>query len=128
MSFKHALTPGVNTPGGSVTQPTTEYEADLEVNLDQVVPVGTDLAIVYHLDVSQVKNFFLISDKDVTIETNSATVPADTLVLKANRAYIWNADSYDVFKFTTDITSLFITNAAGASANVKIRALVDPTV
>lgn len=105
------------------------YSATLEKNLDdEVIPAeSTDLLINFTLDVDACKSFYILSDQDLTIETNDGASPDNTLELKANKPYIWNTDSYDTFQLTVDVTKLYATKAAGSDATLNIRALVDPT-
>ena len=87
----------------------------------------TNYEINFDLDVSACKSFYLESDQDVTFETNSGAAAADTIALKANKPYIWHTDAYDDFLLGTDVTSVFITNASGATATIYCVALFDAT-
>lgn len=80
------------------------------------------------LDVTQVKSILITSDQAVTLEFNNSTTGVPTIVLVANVPYVWTLNSYDTLILGTDVTALYITNASGSTANVKIRALIDPTV
>lgn len=80
------------------------------------------------VDVSQVKAVFILSDQDITLETNSGGSPANTLALKANVPYVWFTNKPQALVFTSDITALYITNASGSEANLIMEFLVDPTV
>lgn len=79
----------------------------------------TDFNIVWAVDVSTVKTFWLHSTQDVTVETNDGTTPDNTLALKANVEYKWIAAApYDSFLFDTDIVTLKVTNASGSAATI----------
>lgn len=103
--------------GGLVTQLIDESVADS----------STDYEITLTLDVSAVKAFFLNSDQAVTFETNDGTTPANTISLAADIPYVWYTGKYDSFLLTTDVTSIFITNASGSAATVNLWALIDAT-
>jgi hypothetical protein len=79
------------------------------------------------IDVSQVKSFWIKSSADVTLKTNSSSAPTNTLALKAGIPYEWNTDSYDTFKLTGDVTSMFLVNAAVASCTVSCGFVYDAT-
>lgn len=87
----------------------------------------TDSEITFALDVSACTSFYLVSDKDVTFETNDGAAPDATIALKANVPYVWHDDAYDSFLLTDDVTSVFITNASGATATIHCVALFDAT-
>ncbi len=115
--------------GQTTRKHSKDYTGGLVTRLDAeaVADAQTDKQITLSLDVSAVQAFYLVSDQAVTIETNNGSAPDDTLVLVANVPYRWTTDSYDTFKFTTDITALFVTNASGAAAAISLEAVVDPT-
>jgi hypothetical protein len=105
-----------------------QYTGSSKVSLDETVASGsTDLLINVAIDVSAVKSFILLSDQAVTIETNNGAAPDNTIVLVANVAYVWTTDSYDTFKLTVDVTKIYVTNASGSTATIKLEALVDAT-
>jgi hypothetical protein len=79
------------------------------------------------IDVSQVKSFWIKSSADLTLKTNSSGSPTNTLALKAGIPYEWNTDSYDTFKLTGDVTSMFFVNAAVASCTVSCGFVYDAT-
>ncbi|MCH8853919.1 MAG: hypothetical protein IID41_14900 [Planctomycetes bacterium] len=112
--------------GGRWLSSSKSYSAGLRVSLiNEPIPLGTDTVLNVAIDVSAVKSFFLISDVNVTIETNDGTTPTDTLNLIAGVPYIWNTDSLDSFLLTGDVTKFFITNASDAI--IDMEAVADPT-
>lgn len=127
MAFTHTMTRGFSRAGESLSQ-SNSYTGGLEKNLSEVIPGGsTDLAIVYSLDVSACKSFYMQSTRDMTIETNSGSAADDTIALKANEPYMWAPNYSGAFELATDVTALYVTLAAGADDTLVIRALVDPT-
>lgn len=127
MSFSHTLTEKITTDGHSVEKSNT-YTGGLQVSLSEAVADSeTDYEIVVTMDVSEIESVMIVSDQDVTLETNSGDTPDDTLSLVAGVPYVWTSDSYHVCLLTTDITSIFITNASGSEATLKIEAVIDPT-
>ncbi len=127
MSFSQTVTQGWSGNGRGYTA-SKAYSADGSESRDVSVPdSSTDLEVVIGIDYDEVVNLFLYSDQDVTIETNSGSVPDDTISLKAGVPLNWNADSYFDNPLSADVTSLFITNASGAAATVRIEVLQDST-
>ena len=97
-----------------------------QIDGETVATAATDFELNFDLDVSACVSFYLKSDQDVTFETNSGTIADNTIALKANVPYVWHTDSYDSFLLTVDITtSVFITNASGATATITCNALFD---
>ena len=94
---------------------------------EEVSTSETDYEINFDLEVSACKSFYLESDQDVTFETNSGAAADDTIALKANEPYVWHVNAYDSFLLSTDVTSVFITNASGSTATIYCLALFDAT-
>lgn len=104
------------------------FSSDQEINTEvSVADSTTDDQVVMSVDVSAIKSAFIVSDQAVTIETNNGTTPDDTFTLVANVPLEWNESSPLANPFSADITGLFITNASGATATVRIRILLDAT-
>lgn len=111
---------------------TVSASQDSETNLDVTVPAETDdHQVAVEIDVSALESLFLLSDQDVTLETNDGSTPDDTFALKANEPVYWHKDSPlpNPFASGTDVTSFFLSNqnGAGVTADVKARILQDPT-
>lgn len=124
----HYLTIGVS--GSGIARSKTISKSGTGVALidgETVATAQTDSEINFDLDVSAVTAFYLESNQDITFETNDGSTPDDTIALKANEPYIWHATSYDSFLLGTDVTSVFITNASGATATIYCSALYDAT-
>lgn len=129
MSYTHTVRPSIDLGGGdSPVIPSQSYSSSSRVSFTETVAnSSTDYEIALTLDVTAVVSFFLMSDKNVTLETNSGSAADNTIALVANVPYIWNTGSYDAFLLDTDVTSVFITNASGASAIVQCEAVFDST-
>jgi len=120
------LTQVLNAPGISISGGKT-YSASLSESLADVAAGNGTTQMTMTIDVSAVKAFAIFSDVDITLKTNSSGSPANTLALKAGIPYIWTTDSYDTFKLTTDVTSLFFVNAGSVDANIKVTVVADAT-
>jgi hypothetical protein len=124
----HKITLAVEGSGVSKTKDISNTQGGVAlIDGETVADAQTDYEINFDLDVSACKSFYLLSDQDVTFETNSGAAPADTISLRANEPYVWHANAYDSFLLTTDVTSVFITNASGSTATIHCVALFDAT-
>jgi hypothetical protein len=128
MSFSHIVEVGVNAGDGQIPS-TNTYTGSGRISINETVAdsVTDGLIVVPTIDVSAVKSFILLSDQDVLIETNSGSAADDSISLLAGVPYVWNTDSYDAFLLTVDVTALYVTNASGAAALIRMEALVDAT-
>jgi len=107
----------------------TQYSATGEAAIEgeTIADSATDYQINIAIDVTAVVSFFMLSDQDITVETNNGGAPDDTISLSADIPYIWTTDSYDSFQLGTDVTALFITNASGSTATLNVRVIQDAT-
>ncbi len=96
---------------------------------EAIPPNSTDLQIAgLTVDVSALQSIYLLSDKALTLETNSSSAPTETLILAANVPLFWTDDMPTAMRpFQSDVTALFVTELAGVAAQLKIQTLQDPT-
>lgn len=128
MSFSHEISQAWSNGERAISPSNTFTGGGQGPSIDEVIPAdSTDALVAYALDVSQVKAFFMLAEGDMTIETNDGAAPDDTLNLKAGIPYIWFTNTYDTFKFTTDITKLYCTDTSTADNRLQIEAVFDPT-
>ncbi len=115
--------------GGVILSQSVASSGTSEVNIDEsIADSSTDLEITFTIDQSAMVSLYIESDQNITIETNSGGAPTDTITLVANEPIIWTTNSVHSNPITADVTAnIFITNASGSTANLKIRALQDAT-
>ena len=108
---------------GAVVTAEESFTEEQVIALDVAVADSeTDKEVALGVDVSQIAALLITSDQDVTIETNDGSTPDDTLTLKANNALVWSTNCGYSCPLTADITgNIFVTNASGSTANIKIR-------
>jgi hypothetical protein len=128
MSVSFGITEKIVVDGDTPITQATTLTADKRESYSLTVPIANDQLVALVLDVSQVKAIVILSDQDLTLETNNSGTPVDTLALKANVPYFWYTNKPQALAFGTDITALYVTNASAAIASLKIEILVDPTV
>jgi len=91
------------------------------------IPDGsTDLEVIWTCDVSALLLLYMLADQDLTIKTNSSGSPDATINLKKDEAETFFEGGANPLG-STDVTSIFVTNASGTDATLDIRSLVDPT-
>lgn len=119
--------------GGDAINSPVEISAGAEHNLDELIPGGsTDLSVAFALVIAKLAALYIVADRPMTIKTNSSGSPVNTITLTAGVPFVWNntmaamRDTAGVV-VSTNITSLFVTLAAGNDSIVHLRALVDPT-
>ena|SRR5688572_29899204 len=119
--------------GADALNKTVDLQGGAELNLDELIPAGSNpLAIIFAMDVSQLKLLYLVSDKDITVKTNSNAVPVNTFTLAAGVPFVWGAGGAALRDtggnlVNTDITSLQVVNAGEDDATLQVRSLYDPT-
>lgn len=114
--------------GADTVAKTASYTADGEKNADLTVLNGVVNQLVSIAWVlANLKSFLITSDVDVTVKTNSSSAPQETLAVKANNPIVFRNDDGRAALFAGNVTALYVTNAAGATATINIRALEDVT-
>lgn len=125
MPITHTITTKVTTPGSEVSA-AVELSGDLALSVDEsIADSSTDVEIPFSVDVAKLQSLYIRSDQAITIETNSGAAPDDTLSIAANVPLVWYDGCGHDCPLTVDVTGLFITNASGAAAALRIEALVD---
>ncbi len=128
MSFTHTLKRGWGN-GSRAIEGNTNYTGDGQLSRSIAVPESTtDMEVAAVIDVDQIQSLYIKSDKDMTLETNSASSPIDTIALLAGVPYIWNVGDYSPCLFGTDVTAIFLTTGVVGAAVFEMEVLVDSTV
>lgn len=96
--------------------------ADIAVAAD-AEDAQADLSIV----AAQLKSLYIKSTTGVTIKTNDAETPDDTITLLAGQALQWDENSPHANPFSADVTALYITENDSADGELTIRSLQDFT-
>lgn len=124
------LTLSYTGPGLTRSMPIAKTATAGAVLIDgETITTGTtDQQFSLTIDVSQVKAFWLESDRNVTVETNAIDASGgNTLNLIANEPYIWWSTDLNSFKLTADVTTMYITNTSGATATIYCGVVYDST-
>lgn len=124
MAFTHTHTRNFSNGASTVTS-SISYSGSSEVNIDETIAIGTDTQVNFPVDVSELVSLYMMADEDCTIEVNSGSSPTKTITLEADEAYVWPAGGNTSPLGASDVTALYVTNAA--EVNLYVRALVDAT-
>lgn len=128
MSFNHTLTYNWSSDGAPPLTLPQKKTAGQELNVQEAIPnPSTDLLVALAITVAKLEGLVIVADQNLTLEFNNATTPAFTIALLANVPLVWQKDTYHANPLTANVTALYVTNASGAAATLKIRALIDPT-
>jgi hypothetical protein len=130
MALTNSFTLGWNS-GSSSIQKKYDITSGAQIEIDETFASGSDQLMAFALDVSQLKGIFIVSDKTMTLETNSGGSPANTITLVANVPFLWTVGGAPLrdtagVAVTVDITALYVT--CGSTAVLQIRGIYDPTV
>lgn len=98
-------------------------------DLSETISNGaTNLAVSTAFPVGGLKMLsILATGGNLTLKTNSSGTPDDTLALVDGKKIEWTEDDLEACPLTSDVTSLFVTNASGASVLLEIFAGYDVT-
>lgn len=99
-------------------------------NRQITVPVGADQLVELLMTLTRIKGYYIVSDKDVRLETNSSVgtgTAGETINLEANEPIMWYDGCQYSKHFSSNITSLYITNGGSAEATVQIIVVKDVT-
>lgn len=129
MAIEHTLSFGWQSGSGTPLSASVVVSSEGEDNREVTVPLATnDVEVAIAFVLASLKSIYILSDKDVTLETNSASAPDNTFALKANKPFVWYSDSGVLNPFLTNpVTKFFFSNAGAANATVKIKCLKDST-
>ena len=128
MSYTATISEEIDIGGQKYTkQNALSGDAQLLVS-EAVAHPNTDYEIACAIDVSKVIALAICSDQDVLFETNDGSSPDDDWTLKAGIPYIWYTNKYDDLLLTVDVTSVFISNDSGSTAQIEIYVITDPTL
>ena len=98
--------------------------------IDEEIPnEASDLELTFALDISECSAVVIAADQVLTIKTNDSVAPDDTITTVAGKQIDRVASDGEARRiFTVDVTgNLFVSNASGAAARLRIFGPYDPT-
>lgn len=85
-----------------------------------VAPSVTDQAVVFAVALAALKLYQILSDQNISLQTNNAAAPTDTIALVANEPIDWHTKANRAKHFTADITAMYLTTGA-ITGNATVR-------
>jgi hypothetical protein len=116
------------TRNGETLSKSVNVSVEGEQNVDVTVPGSTnDVEVVLDLDVSALKSVFVQASETVTLETNSAGSPAETITITKDKPLVWYEGCGWANPFATDVTAVFLSRGSAGNATVNLRFGYDAT-
>jgi len=102
--------------------------ADSEANADIALAIDdADVQVNLSVIVAQLKSLYIKATTGVTIKTNDAETPDDTINLVEGQVLQWDTDSPFANPFTEDVTALYVSENDSTAGELTIRTLQDAT-
>ena len=122
MSVTHRITHSLASDGAGGLSGAQEELGATEIKIDKNYAAGTSnelLSVAF--TTAGLQSIFLLSDKNLTIETNDGTTPDDTIDLVAGTPFVWSkSPGYFPNPFGTDVTAFYVTCATAARLKGRI--------
>jgi len=131
VAITHTFAPAYRTGSGTVSLPTETITGDQEINTEVVVPAGTtDMQVDIDFPHANIVAVVMKSDKAITVETNATNASGgNTVTLAANKARFWRSgvDPVAAKPFTSNVTTMYLTNSGGTEASFVMYMVLDQT-
>lgn len=122
--FTHQINTSYSTDTGNVSSNVGVYTGTLSDGYDGSVPASTtNQPVAMAWTHAGCQSLLIYSSQALTIGTNNAATPVQTLTLAAGQQITWGKDHLEPNPITGDVTQLFLTNGTTTAATVKIRVL-----
>jgi len=128
MSFSQKHTVSVSSGTEDPITTTNTYQGGAQANLSDVANGDNTTLVNWAVpSVANIKALSLKSDVAVTIKTNDADDPDDTIELAAGVQVEWTPDSPTACPLTTDVQKIYVVVPGDPDANLEFRCIFDPT-
>lgn len=123
--MRHTITTSIQSPAGTIAN-VENIDADAELSrLDETIPENATTEVGFPVLLAGLALLWILSDKDLTLKTNDAGAPDDTIELTAGIPYIWREGDAAL---SADILSLHVVSGAdNGDARLQAGGLYDPT-
>jgi len=125
MAFSMTIRETTVGPSGNLESSVSKTGSGTIAVDDTIANGQTAFRINVAIDVSAVTAISILSDQDITVKTNSSGAPDDTFTLQGGQPYTWHNESLHTFILGTDVTAIFVANASGSTATLKIQGTQD---
>lgn len=120
VTLNRASTVGGSDVPGLTHEKAVSVTGSSWTKLQESLEIGTDVLINLAIDVSTVKFFRVHATAATTVKTNSSGAADDTLVLLAGRCYDFITGDLTTFLLGTDVTKIYVTNAAATVLTIEV--------
>ncbi len=121
MAITHEILTQATVGGTSISVIATQT-VEFEAKMDRSIAIGaTNLELPFTCESTNLKSWVILSDKALTVKTNSSSTPQETITLVANVPQVWQT-GMGTAPIAGDVTKLFVTNASGAIARLQLAA------
>lgn len=127
MAIKHQVQTVVTDGALRITSLAEQDVSGSAMIEESIANPSTNQLVSVMIVASQIKSFFLWSDQDLTVKTNNSSTPQETFNLKANKPLVWLTGMPNT-PISGNVTALYVTNASGATATLKVLSGWDATI
>lgn len=116
----------VSTPNQNIGEPES-YSAGQVISVNETLPNSATTRVFQTVDVSALKAIAIVCSVACTVKTNSSGSPDDTIVLVANKPYVWVLGDYAPLLLTVDVVSFYVVIAGVVDGVFKVEGVQDAT-
>lgn len=112
----------VDTQVGEDTRKTAAIDqsgSGLVTLSETIAALAADVQHALVIDVSAIKALRILATGAMTIETNSTSSPGQTIVLVADRPYVWNNGDLSACPLTVDVTTIYVSSTPGGQLDIE---------
>ncbi len=123
MSIQHDISLFTSTIGGSRVGGANSEIGGTETNIDSTFAAATsESSVACSFSSATLQSLMIVSNRNMTLKTNSSSSPATTIALKANIPFAWwRSGSYFANPMSAaNVTSLFVTCTEASRLQVKV--------
>jgi hypothetical protein len=127
MSHTHKPGTSYTTDAGTIVSVNQTFTANTEFSYDNALATGAvNIPFLVNFADDDLISCIISSDQALTLNVNSTGAPTPAIAVAAGAPIVWNNTSTFANPFTTTpVTAIYINNASGTTANVKLYFLVD---
>ncbi len=125
MAYTHKITTGYTSDMGAISSTVETFVGSAQVGVDVAVVAGAVNALeAIAITQANIVSVCIVSDKALTLKTNSSGSPQETLSLVAGSQVVWTTNSTHACPFSDDITAFYLSNAGVAPARFRVECLL----
>jgi len=128
MSISQSISRGwAGQNGTPINPPAQVFTGSEELNFDfSVAGTTTNEQFALAFTKSLLQSIYIYSPtENLTIKTNSSSVPQDTLTITAGEPLVWDVNCGLTCPFSNNVTTAFVTNATSTATQLSIRGLTN---